>query len=231
MKERSLKPEIMDQPHASAEVTRKFHRDLALVHRLMGNWDQILDRLKTDPELRSVVDIGCGDGEMLKRVRDRLKIGNVIGVDIKPPDCVIPGITVTTADATRDLLPLADTAVCVMMLHHLTDHQVAALIRNVGRSAKRFICLDLVRHPLPLVFFTVFICPLLSRVSAVDGRQSIRRSFTGEELHTVVDHAIAGSGATFEHWISPIYARQMIDIRWPNRPVPNRSASSPRPAS
>lgn len=215
MKVRSLKPEIMDQSHASAEVTRKFHGDLALIHRLMGNADQIINRLKSDPETRSVIDIGCGDGELLRQIRDRLKIATVIGVDLKPPNCLIPGIPVVTADATHDLLPQADAAVCSLVLHHLTDEQTVALIRNVGRSVKRFICLDLVRHPLPLVLYTVFMCPRLSRVGAQDGRQSIRRSFTGPELHALVERAIAGTDATFEHSVSSVYTRQFIDVRWP----------------
>ncbi len=215
MKSRSLTPEIMDQPHPSAEVTRKFHRDLALIHRLMGNWNQIIDRLASDPSLRSVIDIGCGDGELLRQIRRRSGISQVTGVDLKPPACVIPDIPIVLADATHDLLPPADAAVCVMMLHHLTESQIIALIRNVGRSARRFLCLDLVRHPLPLALYTVFLCPLLSRVGAADGRQSIRRALTGPELHALVEQALAESGATFNHWVSPVYARQVIDIRWP----------------
>ena len=48
-----------------------------------------------------------------------------------------------------------------------------------------------------------------------DGRQSIRRAFTGDELSNLTKQAIAGSGATFNHWVSPVYARQVIDIHWP----------------
>jgi hypothetical protein len=103
-----------------------------------------------------------------------------------------------------------------MVLHHLTDGEVTALIRNAGRSVKRLICLDPVRHPLPLALYTVFLCPFLSPVGALDGRQSIRRSFRPEELAALVRRAIEGTGATVEHWVSPVFARQVIDIRWPN---------------
>ena len=142
MQSRSLKPEIMDQPHPSAKVTRKFHRDLARIHRLMGNWKLIITRLRTGPALHRVMDIGCGDGELLRHIRQRLGIVNIIGVDLKPPHGMLANIAVVIADATRDPLPTTDAAVCVMMLHHLTDEQVIALIRNVSRSAKR---LDLSR--------------------------------------------------------------------------------------
>jgi len=49
-----------------------------------------------------------------------------------------------------------------------------ALIRNVGRSCRRFILLDLVRHRLPLALFRLFVAPLASPIVAIDGRISIR---------------------------------------------------------
>lgn len=206
----------MDQPDPPAKVARKFHRDLNLIHRFMGNWAAIADRLRASGGVRSVIDIGCGDGALLAYLRAEAGIPNVIGVDLKPPACAIANIPMVAADATRDPLPLADAAVAVMVLHHLSDGDVVALIRNVGRSAKRLICLDPVRHTLPLVLYTVFLCPFLSRVGALDGRQSIRRSFRKEELDVLVERALEGTGATFEHAVSPVFARQIIDIRWPD---------------
>ena len=97
-----------------------------------------------------------------------------------------------------------------------TSPKVVAFIRNVGRSVPRLVCVDPVRHPLPLVAYTLFLCPFLSKVGALDGRQSIRRSFRPEELAALVDRAIAGTGARWEHWVSPYYASQVIDIRWPD---------------
>jgi SAM-dependent methyltransferase len=214
MNTRSLAPEIMDQPNPAPEIARKFHRDLALIHRLMGNWDAIAERLATPPVPQSVLDIGCGDGALLRHLREKLAIPNVTGIDLKPPACFLPGIPAVVADATRDLLPQADAAVSVMMLHHLTDDQIIALIRNVGRSVKRFICLDPVRHPLPLALYAVFLCPMLSRVGCADGKQSIRRSFRPEELKELVETALTGANASFDHWVSPVFARQVIDIRW-----------------
>lgn len=214
MRERSLEPEIMDSFAGPPEVARKFYRDLALIHRLMGNGDQIIRRLAEDRSFASVMDIGCGDGSLLLAIRDKLGIRDVTGVDLKPPDCMVPGIRIVQADATQDPLPPCDAAVCMMMLHHLSDAEVVALIRNVGRSAKRFICLDLVRHPLPLALYTIFLCPMLSRVGASDGRQSIRRAFTGPELRDLAERAVSSTSALIEHWVSSVYARQVLDIRW-----------------
>jgi len=209
-----MKPEIMDDPTLDAGVTRQFHRDLGRIHRMTGNWNAIIERLQVDPGIRSLMDVGCGQGELLGHVREKLRIFELIGVDlvVSHPRC--DEIPVMRADATRDPLPRADAAVSVVVLHHLTDEQVVDMIRNVGRYVKRFICLDLVRHPLPLLMFSLFICPFVKRIAAVDGRQSIRRSFRPDELRALVHRATDGTGATFDHWVSPYFAKQIIDIRW-----------------
>jgi SAM-dependent methyltransferase len=205
---RSLTPEIMDAGGASEEVRRKFHADLKLIHRFMGNGSMIIRRLRGE---RSVIDIGCGDGELLALVRARTG-AEVQGVDlVEQPEAQVP---VIRADATQDPLPSADVAISSLVIHHLTEQQAVDLIRNVGRSCGRFVILDLVRHPLPLWLFTIFLCPFLSRVGAADGRQSVRRAFTGPEMKELVKRALVGTSATFEQWVSRFAARQVIDIHY-----------------
>jgi SAM-dependent methyltransferase len=205
---RSHKPEIMDGTGIPDETLHRFHDDLRLIHRLMGNGKQLMRRLDG---AQSVIDIGCGDGELLAGIRDRMGIA-VTGVDLRPqPRAKVP---VLQADATRDPLPLADAAVSTMLIHHLTDEQVVALIRNVGRSCRRFVILDPVRRRLPLLLYTIFLCPMLSRVGALDGRQSIRRSYTGPELRSLVERALGGTESTFRHWVSRFGARQVVDITY-----------------
>jgi hypothetical protein len=102
----------------------------------------------------------------------------------------------------------------MLTLHHLTDEQVVCVIRNTARSCRRFICLDLVRHPLPFALFSLFIGPMIHKAAADDGRQSIRRAFKPAELRMLVSDALDGTGATFEHQVSRYYASQIIDIRF-----------------
>jgi SAM-dependent methyltransferase len=198
----------MDGPDIPADIRRKFHDDLRLIHRLMGNPDQIIRRLRG---ARSVIDIGCGDGELLAIIRYRTG-AEVTGIDLtEQPEAKIP---VVRGDATSVTLPTADAAVSMLVIHHLTPQQAVDLIRNVGRACRRFIILDLVRHPLPFWLYTIFMCPLLSRVGAADGRQSVRRAYTGPEMRGLVEEAIAGTGATFSHWVSRFYARQIVEITY-----------------
>lgn len=205
---RSFTPEIMDGTGIPDETLLKFHSDLRLIHKLMGNADQLMRRLDG---AESVIDIGCGDGEILAQIQARLGV-EVTGVDLRPQ----PGakVRIIEADATRDALPFADAAVSMMLVHHLTDDQVVDLIRNVGRSCRRFVILDLVRSRLPLLLYKVFMCPMLSRVGALDGQQSIRRAYTGAELKSLVVRALGGTGSTFRHWESRFGARQVLDITY-----------------
>jgi hypothetical protein len=88
----------------------------------------------------------------------------------------------------------------------------------VGRFCRRFIVLDLVRHPLPLALFRLFIAPFVCPIDAEDGQRSIRRSFTPVELDSITTCALAGTGSTFQLSVAPFHARQVIDISYANVP-------------
>src|ERR1700739_3390316 len=212
---RSLEPEIMDSDNVPESDRAAFHRDLQLIHCLLGNLQTIIARIRRPPgPVRSVIDIGCGDGAVLARIRDAVG-AKVTGIDLRPPENDVYGVPILQRDATCDELPPADVAISLLTLHHLTDDQVISVIRNTARSCPRLICLDLVRHPIPFALFTLFIGPLIHKAAADDGRQSIRRAFKPVELHALVAKALDGTGAAFEHEVSRYYSRQIIDIRFP----------------
>jgi len=121
---------------------------------------------------------------------------------------------IVRADAIRDPLAKADLAFSMYLGHHLSEQDVIGLIRNVGRCSRRFILLDLVRHPLPLALFRIFVAPFVSPVVVADGQVSIRRSYTRTELRELTAEALAGSAACFRHSVAPLYARQVIDISY-----------------
>jgi 2-polyprenyl-3-methyl-5-hydroxy-6-metoxy-1,4-benzoquinol methylase len=209
---RSLDPELMDSPDVTGPALDRFHRDLKFVHQCLGTFSTIERFVRRDDKpVRRVMDIGCGGGALLEYLHRRMGV-EVIGVDLKPGHN--PNVPIIKADAITERLPDADVAVCSLLAHHLSPEENIALIRNVGRSCRRFLIQDLIRHPLPLMLFTVFLYPLIGREAAVDGRQSIRRAFTPEEFQELVRTAIAGTPATFTTDVSRFLSRQMIDIRY-----------------
>jgi SAM-dependent methyltransferase len=209
---RSLEPELMDSPDVKGPVLDKFHRDLNFVNKCLGTFPTIERFIRNDDKpVRRIIDIGCGGGALLEYLQRRLGV-EVIGVDKKPPEKA--NVPIIAADAVTEPLPDADVAVCSLTAHHLTLEEIIALIRNVSRSCRRFIIQDLIRHPLPMVLFTVFLCPLIGREAAVDGRLSIRRAYTPEEFSEMVRTATAGTNAKFTTDVSPFLSRQIIDIRY-----------------
>jgi SAM-dependent methyltransferase len=159
------------------------------------------------------MDVGCGQGGVLREVRCRLAV-EVVGVDLRPVAAPENTLDIVQADAVLDPLPHADIAFCMYLGHHLSECELAKVIRNVGRSCRRFILLDLVRHPLPLALFRIFVAPFLSRIAAEDGEISVRRSFTPAELAQVAREALAGTNARFRHSVAPLNVRQVLDISY-----------------
>ncbi len=209
---RSLEPELMDSPDVTGPVLARFHRDLHFIHKCLGTFPTIERFIREDESpVHRVLDIGCGGGALLEYLHRRLGV-EVTGVDLKPPENA--NVPILAADAVTAPLPPADVAVCSLTAHHLTPEQNIALIRNVGRSCRRFLIQDLIRHPMPLVLFTLFLCPLIGREAAVDGRQSIRRAFTPREFRELTATALAGTTGTFTMDVSPLLSRQIIDIHF-----------------
>ncbi len=212
--QRSLAPEVMDDPSVPDDVWERFHRDLSRLDRLLGNHRTIVRALRTDHKpISTVLDIGCGSGELLRTVRDTLHV-KVIGVDLRGPRTPQSDLEIVQADAVREPLPQVDVAISVYVIHHLGEREIVDLIRNVGRSSRRLILLDLVRHWLPLVLYRVFLYPMFDPIVASDGGQSIRRAYTPKELRALVEEALQGSGASFTHRVSPWRSNQLVDIRW-----------------
>jgi hypothetical protein len=100
------------------------------------------------------------------------------------------------------------------LAHHLTESELANLIRNVDRYCRRFILLDVVRHPLPLTLFRLFVEPFASEIVGEDGETSFRRSYTAGELNRITASALAGSAATYRQSVGPFYLRQVMDISY-----------------
>lgn len=208
---RSGEREAFEDPGLSEAVWERVHRDLTRVHRVLGDEMVILRALRRDPlPVRRVVDIGCGRGALLAKVRRTLGV-EIVGVDLRPPGRPGP-VPILRADAVHDRLPECDVALCVFLAHHLDEDEVVRLIRNVGRSARRLLLVDLVRHRLPLALFRVFLAPFFHPLIGSDGATSIRRAYTPAELRRLARRALHGSAGTFRHSVAPLYARQILDI-------------------
>src|SRR5574340_1450034 len=106
--QRSFDEEILDGGGLPPEMVERVHRGLSLTHRLLGNHAAILRALQRDQqEVRRVLDIGCGHGELLEKVQRQMG-AEVVGVDLRPPAGGGGKVAILKLDAVREALPKAD---------------------------------------------------------------------------------------------------------------------------
>jgi SAM-dependent methyltransferase len=208
--------ELMDAEDASEEALEHSYQQLQMTHRWLGNTEAMLRSLR-HPSMTSkrILDIGCGHGGLLMEIRKRLDV-EVIGFDLRPAPLWVP-VPIVSGNAVIDPLPEAGVAVCMMLAHHLSEAELAGLIHNVSRSCQRFLILDLVRHPVPLALFRLFVAPFLDRVNALDGATSVRRAFTAGEMREIVAGALRSGDRpvkSVSYTVAPLWIRQVVDISW-----------------
>src|SRR2546423_991701 len=134
---RSLTPERMDDPDVPESTMRTFHRDLDRVHALMGNAKTIIRQLQRGGRpVRSVLDIGCGHGGLLAKIRDSLGVA-VTGIDLRAPKRDPYGVSIVEADASCYPPPKDEAGVSVYVMLNLADKEIVGLIRSVGRLCGR----------------------------------------------------------------------------------------------
>ena len=122
-----------------------------LTNRFLHALDELLDQVADEGPVARVLEVGCGEGEIAGRLRDRF--GAVTALDL--PDAELRslwadrrGIGFLHADAHR--LPFPDGAfdlvVAVEVLEHLPDPEQG--LAELARVSRRHLVLSVPREPL-----------------------------------------------------------------------------------
>jgi 2-polyprenyl-3-methyl-5-hydroxy-6-metoxy-1,4-benzoquinol methylase len=165
----------------------------------------------------SVLDVGGGGGDMLRRIwkllRRRGLNADLAGVDLNPwskqsaEQSTPPEMHI--AYETSDIFSFdrsrrADFIICSNFTHHLSDAELVRFIHWMEDHANRgWFINDLHRHPLPYYFIKMLFGILpLNRMTANDGPISVSRAFTAADWRRILTEAGVGDRAKIG-WFFP----------------------------
>ena len=198
---RSTAQERMDTDCADFEDYSRCLRDLSRVnivtmtHRPMLSW-----LAKHGKDDFSILDIACGHGDALRKIRRRFPAARLTGIDLNPwatraaqaATDPASGIAFINGDAfAYTPAEKFDFIITSQFTHHLTDEQVVDFLRWLQKNAAQgWFISDLHRH-----FFPYYGFPLLARLMfwhhfvRGDGQISIARAFIRSEWQSLLHQA------------------------------------------
>jgi SAM-dependent methyltransferase len=221
---RSGVPELLDLEQADPAAIEACLRDLEWINRWTAayrvtlRWlDQLCGEMRL-PRRLTVVDVGCGGGDMLRRIwawgRERGLELRLIGVD-RNPHAIAAAAAATPLEApirylTTDVFttphdPRTDIVLSALFAHHLDDARLLRFLRWMEERARLgWLINDLHRHPLPY-FLARGGAPLLRmhRFVRHDAPLSVARAFDRYDWLRLLAAADLAPPTTTIRWCFP----------------------------
>ncbi len=206
--------EIMDDLTCAGEVVDQALRELDIINRWLGGnqvtlqavW-ALIDKRDADPiSPITLADLGCGSGEILKRIADYGRRNGIpmklVGIDANPnivefakrncsgyPEIIIETVDVLSNDFSRRSY---DIIMGTLFFHHFDDPTLVTLLARLKKQVKLGLIInDIHRHW--LAYYSIrLLTGLFSSSSMVkfDAPLSVRRAF----VHTDWVRVLAESG-------------------------------------
>lgn len=202
-KHRTEEEEIMDDFSLKGEELREALDKIAVINRLLGGNKLTLEGIQklltaTKDKHITIVDVGCGNGDMLRALADFSKkkkyTFHLIGIDAnaftieyaKQLSSSYPMIQYECWDIFEEAFRKLkyDIVLCTLTLHHFKNNQIDYLLQLFNNNAKLGIVInDLHRNRIAYRLFQL-VCFVfqLNKMSREDGLISILRGFKKKEL-------------------------------------------------
>lgn len=206
-KYRSAQTEIMDDLDFQGVEMKNLLKDLKVVNKWLGGNTITIDGINkllqdhSKAEKVTILDIGCGDGELLRKCADFGNQNNFnfncIGLDFneniltyaKESSTSYPNIKFRKVDVflEENLIPNCDIAVCTLFLHHFNNKEIEGLLKKLMHKITiGAVINDLHRNKQAFNLFklvsTLF---LKTKTAKHDGLVSIARGFKKDELEKI----------------------------------------------
>lgn len=229
MNSRVLVPELMDDPAIDPTEHRRALNGLRRINKLCQTGSQVAKEIlaiakKHQRAQLSILDIGCGSGDIAcdvaRRLAGQLEC-SVTGWDISQTavDCAAADWTnqqnrmpaskrsnvqihFQQADVFQPSNAKFDVVYCCLFLHHFTEQQAVQVLTRMREIASLAVLVDdLIRSRSGYALAQIG-CQLLSRSPVVhfDGPQSVRAAFTENEAKQLATAAGMGICTTRRHW-------------------------------
>ncbi len=200
---RSTAHELLDAEHLDLLELRRNLREMAMLNRLPGGIGasvRAVERLLGDQNEATVLDVGTGSGDFVRRLRRRRHV-EVIASDLRPEVLEIAArnlagtnhVSLLRADARA--LPLADGEVDIahasLLIHHFDPDDAVTALTEMRRVSRLGVVINDLRRGLIPFAMTAAAVLALSRGAYTrhDGVLSARRAYTLAELDTLAARA------------------------------------------
>ncbi|MDT0554823.1 methyltransferase domain-containing protein [Patiriisocius hiemis] len=210
---RSSQEEIMDNFSLQGDELSLLLTDLRTVNSLLGGTTITLNGIKKlleDWDKKkpvTILDLGCGDGEMLRQCSALAKkkgfTFNLVGVDAnkhiiaeaKNKSKDFKAISYTSfnifqaIESDSEMLD-CDIILCTLFLHHFNDEAIEAFLKKLSEKSKVGIIInDLHRNRLAFTLFKVFSFFFIkTKIAKHDGLVSVARAFKKRELQKLASN-------------------------------------------
>lgn len=225
---RNRETESMDDPGLRQSVLEKVFWDIDRTNRLLkGNRITVraVEQLirEVPQESYTILDMGCGNGSMLRQV---VQLGKRLGVKIEAIGIDLSEKSLKIARAAssdfpqiryfkQDILTLdandlnCDILLCSLTMHHFHDENIPVFLKQFTHLAHMGIVInDLQRSPIAYHLFKGFSAIFIrTKIARRDGLISIKSGFTRTELEDfaknlpVVSHDIRSKWAFRYVWV------------------------------
>lgn len=222
---RSRQPELMDAGGSDFATFRDCLRDLerinvwSLGYRPTLAWLAGAVKRSAPVSPISILDVGFGHGDMLRRLwrwaERRNVVAELAGIDINPwarraaqqaTSSRYP-IRYETADlfeyTDRPHGQHYDFIISALFTHHLSDHELLRFIRWMdGNAVRGWFINDIHRHALPYGFVKHFVRVMrLNPMVIHDAPLSVARAFTRQDWRVLLTRAGVAQRAQIQWWL------------------------------